>query len=62
MSQSKSGTEDLTTEEWNELVALKEQIEQNPAVVHPDKMELFTNLLVRTLIGKQNPMDGEYKV
>ena len=28
----------LTTEEWKELVALKDLINQNPAAVHPDKM------------------------
>lgn len=60
MTQSKSGNTNLTTEEWNELVALKDQIHQNPAAVHPDKMELFTELLVRTLEGKQNPIDGKY--
>jgi len=42
----------LTDDEWNELVALKNLINQNPASVHPDKMELFTALLVRTLDGK----------
>lgn len=51
----------LTNEEWNELVALKNAINVNPASVHPDKMELFTELFVRTLQGKQNPIDGQYK-
>jgi len=45
----------LTDDEWNELVALKNLINQNPASVHPDKMELFTALLVRTLDGKGDP-------
>ena len=43
---------ELTTEEWNELVALKEAINYNPASVHPKKMELFTELLVRSWEGK----------
>lgn len=43
---------DLTEAEWEELVALKEAINENPAAVHPEKMELFTELLVRSLEGK----------
>ena len=43
---------ELSTEEWNELVALKEAINYNPASVHPMKMELFTELLVRSWEGK----------
>jgi hypothetical protein len=43
---------DLNQEEWNELVALKDAINWNPASVHPEKMEKFTELLVRTLAGK----------
>jgi len=55
MTLSKTSTEELTTEEWNELVALKEAINTNPATVHPDKMEKFTELLVRSLEGKCDP-------
>ena len=47
---------ELTQEEWNELVALKEAINYNPASVHPDKMELFTELLVRSWSGKTEVM------
>lgn len=43
---------DLNQEEWNELLALKEAINYNPASVHYDKMERFTELLVKTLEGK----------
>ena len=43
---------ELSTEEWDELVALKEAINYNPASVHPMKMELFTELLVRSWEGK----------
>ena len=44
---------ELSTEEWNERVALKEAINYNPASVHPEKMELFTELLVRSWSGKE---------
>jgi hypothetical protein len=54
MTLSKTGTEVLTQEEWNELVALKNAINDNPATVHPEKMEKFTELLVRSLEGKGN--------
>jgi hypothetical protein len=43
---------ELTTEEWNELVALKDAINYNPSSVHYQKMERFTELMVRTLEGK----------
>lgn len=55
MTLSKTGPEDLTKEEWNELVALKNAINDNPATVHPEKMEKFTDLLVRSLEGKCDP-------
>jgi hypothetical protein len=55
MTLSKTGPEDLTKEEWNELVALKNAINDNPATVHPEKMEKFTELLVRSLEGKCDP-------
>lgn len=49
MTYSKPANPNLTDEEWNELVALKDAINLNPASVHPEKMELFTELLVRSL-------------
>jgi hypothetical protein len=55
MTFSRTETKDLTDEEWNELVALKNAINDNPASVHPEKMELFTELLVRSLEGKCDP-------
>lgn len=42
----------LTTEEWYELNVLKEAITYNPATVTPEKQEKFTELLVRSLLGK----------
>jgi hypothetical protein len=52
MTLAKTGTNELTAEEWSELVALKNAINDNPATVCPEKMELFTELLVRSLEGK----------
>lgn len=42
----------LNPEEWNELVALKKAINTNITQVHPDKMEKFTEYLVRSLREK----------
>jgi hypothetical protein len=55
MTFSRTEIKDLTDSEWNELVALKNAINENPASVHPEKMELFTELLVRSLEGKCDP-------
>jgi hypothetical protein len=52
MTLAKTGPETLTDVEWSELMALKEAINTNPATVHPQKMEKFTELLVRSLEGK----------
>jgi hypothetical protein len=52
MTYSDNFNSGLSNDEWNELVALKNVINQNPASVHPEKMELFTALLVKTLEGK----------
>ena len=57
MTYSNSVNSQLTEEEWKELVALKNQINQNPAAVHPEKMELFTELLVRSWDAKCEPPD-----
>lgn len=40
---------DLTQEEWNEMDSLRRAIHDNPSSVHPEKMERFTELFVRTL-------------
>jgi len=55
MTLSKSGTENLTTEEWDELIALKEAITYRPASVSTEKMEKFAELMVRSLEGKCDP-------
>jgi hypothetical protein len=41
MTLAKTGTEVLTKEEWDELVALKEAITYRPASVSAEKMEKF---------------------
>jgi hypothetical protein len=40
---------ELSQEEWNEMSALKDAINYNPSQVHPDKMERFTELFVRSV-------------
>jgi hypothetical protein len=52
MTLAKTGTAELTTEEWKELNALREAINLDPHQVHPSKMEKFTELFVRSLEGK----------
>jgi len=48
----------LNKEEWNELDTLRRAINDYPASVHPDKMERFTELFVRSLEGKSDlPLD-----
>jgi len=55
MTLPKTSTTDLSTEEWNELVALKEAISYSPQTVSADKMEKFAELMVRSLEGKCDP-------
>ncbi len=38
----------MTDEEFEEMSALRAAISDNPAAVHPDKQERFTELLVRS--------------
>lgn len=52
MTLSLPNNQNFSNEDWNEMVALKDAINVNPATVHPDKMELFTALLVKSLEGK----------
>lgn len=55
MTQAKSGGPNLNDDEWNELIALKDAIKYDPASVHFEKMERFTELMVRSLQGKGDP-------
>ena len=52
MTLAKTGTAELTTEEWEELNALREAITEYPQSVHPDRQERFTELFVKSLEGK----------
>lgn len=52
MTLSRTTENELTDDEWNEMVAIKNAINDNPSTVHPGKMELFTALLVKSLEGK----------
>ena len=52
MTLARTGTSELTKEEWDELVALKDAINYDPSSVHYEKMERFTELMVRSLEGK----------
>lgn len=54
MTLSKTGKSNLSSEEWNELIALKDAIKYSPHTVSPQKMEKFTELMVRTLEGKES--------
>ena len=55
MTLAKTGTEVLTKEEWDELVALKDAITYAPQSVSAEKMEKFSELMVRSLEGKCDP-------
>ena len=61
MTLSRTSTEYLTTEEWNELNALRKAINYNPHTVAPEKMEKFTELMVRSLEGKGDPVSVQTK-
>lgn len=52
MTLARSKTETLTQNEWDELVALKNAINDDPASVHYTKMEQFSEYLVRILREK----------
>jgi hypothetical protein len=49
MTLAKTVAKTLTTDEWEELFALKNAINDDPASVIPKKMERFTELMVRSL-------------
>ena len=49
MTFSKKNNRELTQKEWNEMVALKNAIDYDITQVHPEKMEEFTEYLVRSL-------------
>ncbi len=56
MTLPSKGNTKLTDEEYQELDALRKAINANPASVHPEKQERFTELFVRSLsyVGSHN--------
>lgn len=52
MTLSRTSETDLSEKEWDEMVAIKNAINYNISQVHPEKMELFTSLFVKSLEGK----------
>jgi len=46
----------ITDEEFNEMDALRKAIREYPSAVHPQQMERFTELFVRSLEGKGDPV------
>jgi hypothetical protein len=54
MTLAKTGPKDLTKQEWDELLALKDAITYAPQTVSAEKMEKFTELMVRSLEGKED--------
>ena len=55
MTLAKTGTEVLSKDEWEELIALKNAISYAPQTVSAHKMEKFAELMVRSLEGKGDP-------
>jgi len=49
MTISTNSNSKLTEDEWQEMIALRNAINTNPATVHPEKMEQFTEYLVRSM-------------
>jgi hypothetical protein len=52
MTLSSGKQNKLSDEEWKEMVALKNAINERPEAVIPEKMEAFTEYLVRSLREK----------
>ena len=49
MTHTRTNTTELSKDEWEEMVALKNAINFNPATIHPNKQEEFTAYLVQSL-------------
>ena len=54
MTVSADCAEGLTDQEWNEMLHLKEAISYYPHAVSAQKMELFTELFVRSIKNKSD--------
>ena len=46
----------LSSQEWEELQALRKAISMSPASVVPSEQERFTSLFARSLAGKGDPV------
>jgi hypothetical protein len=49
----------LSKEEFEEMDALRKAISQNPAYVHPDRQERFTELFVKSLSYVNSPVSNK---
>jgi len=49
MTLPSKGQKNLTDDEWNEMDALRKVINQRPQALVPEKMEKFTEYLVRSM-------------
>ena len=49
----------LSKEEFEEMDILRKAISQNPAYVHPDKQERFTELFVKSLSYVNSPASNK---
>jgi len=56
MSLPRTSTENLTEDEIYELNCIKNAINYDPHTVSPEQMEKFTELIVRSLAGKGDPI------
>jgi hypothetical protein len=52
ITQTRDNESGITHAEWQELVALKAAIDGYPQSVSPSKQERFTELMVKSLVGK----------
>jgi hypothetical protein len=60
MTLPKTNQNNLSKEEWDELLALKDAINYDPHTVSPQSMEKFTELFVRSLDGKGDGPINKY--
>jgi hypothetical protein len=60
MTLPKTNQNNLSKEEWDELLALKDAINYDPHTVSPQSMEKFTELFVRSLDGKGDEPINKY--
>jgi tRNA A37 threonylcarbamoyladenosine synthetase subunit TsaC/SUA5/YrdC len=49
MTLPKQTSKNIVENSWNDIAAIKNAMNDNPASVHPDKMEQLTEYLVATM-------------